>query len=108
MLAARDWEEDADDRLRLLFACAHPALAMEARVALTLHAVAGLTTREIAHAFLVTEPTMAQRFEAVQKRVNAACARAGRNVSTVQLIAVSKRQPLEALREAYAGGVVGA
>ncbi len=47
---------------------------------------------------------MAQRFEAVQKRVNAACARAGRNVSTVQLIAVSKRQPLEALREAYALG----
>lgn len=72
VLAARDWEEDADDRLRLLFACAHPALSMEARVALTLHAVAGLTTREIAHAFLVTEPTMAQRLVRAKRRIRGA------------------------------------
>ncbi|MBX7114633.1 MAG: YggS family pyridoxal phosphate-dependent enzyme [Myxococcaceae bacterium] len=52
----------------------------------------------------MSELTLAQRFEAVQARIHAACARAGRNVSSVQLIAVSKRQPLEALREAYALG----
>jgi len=50
-----------DDRLRLLFTCAHPALPLEARVALTLRTVAGLTTTEIARAFFVPEATMAQR-----------------------------------------------
>ena len=50
-----------DDRLRLIFTCCHPALAMAARVALTLRLVGGLTTTEIARAFLVPEPTMAQR-----------------------------------------------
>ncbi len=50
-----------DDRLRMLFTCCHPALAPAARVALTLRLVGGLTTAEIAHAFLVPEPTMAQR-----------------------------------------------
>ncbi len=50
-----------DDRLRLMFTCCHPALAPAARVALTLRLVAGLTTGEIAHAFLVPEATMAQR-----------------------------------------------
>src|SRR6266511_2215760 len=50
-----------DDRLRLIFACCHPALALEVRVALTLRYAAGLTTREIANGFLVPEPTMAQR-----------------------------------------------
>jgi len=48
-----------DDRLRLIFTCCHPALASEARVALTLRALTGLTTTEIANAFLVPEPTMA-------------------------------------------------
>ena len=48
-----------DDRLRLIFTCCHPALAQEAQVALTLRAVAGFTTQEIAAAFLVSEPTMA-------------------------------------------------
>lgn len=71
-IVARGWDEDADDRLRLLFACAHPALAMEARVALTLHAVAGLTTREIAHAFFVSEPTMAQRLVRAKRRIRGA------------------------------------
>ncbi len=50
-----------DDRLRLIFTCCHPALAMGVRVALTLRLLGGLTTAEIAHAFLVPEPTMAQR-----------------------------------------------
>ncbi|MEV4623152.1 sigma-70 family RNA polymerase sigma factor [Asanoa sp. NPDC049573] len=50
-----------DDRLRLIFTCCHPALALPARVALTLRLLGGLTTAEIARAFLVEEPTMAQR-----------------------------------------------
>jgi RNA polymerase sigma-70 factor (ECF subfamily) len=50
-----------DDRLRLIFTCCHPALATGAQVALTLRLLGGLTTSEIAHAFLVPEPTMAQR-----------------------------------------------
>jgi RNA polymerase sigma-70 factor, ECF subfamily len=50
-----------DDRLRLIFTCCHPALATRAQVALTLRLLGGLTTAEIAHAFLVPEPTMAQR-----------------------------------------------
>ena len=50
-----------DDRLRLIFTCCHPALATGAQVALTLRLLGGLTTPEIAHAFLVPEPTMAQR-----------------------------------------------
>jgi RNA polymerase sigma-70 factor (ECF subfamily) len=56
-------EEDAvrDDRLRMIFTCCHPALASGAQVALTLRLVGGLTTAEIARAFLVPEPTMAQR-----------------------------------------------
>jgi len=52
---------EADDRLRLIFTCCHPALPQEAQVALTLRAVAGFTTAEIAAAFLVAEPAMAQR-----------------------------------------------
>jgi RNA polymerase sigma-70 factor (ECF subfamily) len=56
-------EEDAvgDDRLRLIFTCCHPALALSVQVALTLRLLGGLTTAEIARAFLVPEPTMAQR-----------------------------------------------
>ena len=50
-----------DDRLRLIFTCCHPALAPAAQIALTLRLLGGLTTAEIAHAFLVPEPTMAQR-----------------------------------------------
>src|SRR5207237_8051585 len=50
-----------DDRLRLIFTCCHPALATSAQVALTLRLLGGLSTAEIAHAFLVPEPTMAQR-----------------------------------------------
>lgn len=50
-----------DDRLRLIFTCCHPAPALEAQVALALRTLAGLTTSEIARAFLVAEPTLAQR-----------------------------------------------
>src|SRR5262249_53210242 len=58
-----------DERLSLLFTCCHPALAPDARVALTLQAVAGLTAAEIARAFLVPEPTMAQRLGRAQRAV---------------------------------------
>ena len=58
-----------DDRLRLIFTCCHPALPMEARVALTLRTLAGLTTPEIARAFLVPEATMAQRLVRAKKKI---------------------------------------
>jgi RNA polymerase sigma factor (sigma-70 family) len=60
---------EADDRLRLIFTCCHPALAQEAQVALTLRAVAGFTTQEIAAAFLVSEPTMAQRIVRAKRKI---------------------------------------
>ena len=59
----------ADDRLRLVFTCCHPALSMEARVALTLKVVAGLSTAEVARMFLVPEPTMGQRLLRAKKRI---------------------------------------
>jgi RNA polymerase sigma-70 factor (ECF subfamily) len=58
-----------DDRLALVFTCCHPALAAEVRVALTLREVAGLTTAEIAHAFLVAEPAMAQRLVRAKRKI---------------------------------------
>lgn len=58
-----------DDRLRLIFTCCHPALAPEAQVALTLRLIAGLQTPEIAHAFLVPEPTMAQRLVRAKRKI---------------------------------------
>ena len=61
-----------DDRLRLVFTCCHPALAREAQVALTLRLVCGLTTAEIAQAFLVAEPTMAARVTRAKKKISAA------------------------------------
>jgi RNA polymerase sigma-70 factor, ECF subfamily len=61
-----------DDRLALVFTCCHPALAAEARVALTLREVAGLTTPEIAHAFLVAEPAMAQRLVRAKRKIRKA------------------------------------
>jgi RNA polymerase sigma-70 factor (ECF subfamily) len=68
-------EEDEvipDDRLRLIFTCCHPALAREAQVALTLRLVCGLTTVEIAQAFLVAEATMAARVTRAKKKISAA------------------------------------
>jgi RNA polymerase sigma-70 factor, ECF subfamily len=61
-----------DERLALVFTCCHPALALEAQVALTLRQVAGLTTPEIARAFLVAEPAMAQRLVRAQRKIRSA------------------------------------
>jgi RNA polymerase sigma-70 factor, ECF subfamily len=58
-----------DDRLRLIFTCCHPALPLEQRIALTLKTLGGLTTGEIAKAFLVTEPTMAQRLVRAKRKI---------------------------------------
>jgi RNA polymerase sigma-70 factor, ECF subfamily len=61
-----------DERLELIFACCHPALALDAQVALILRALGGLTTGEIARAFLVPEPTMAQRLVRAKRKIKAA------------------------------------
>lgn len=69
-----DWAEDRveDDHLRLIFTCCHPALAMDARVALTLREVCGLTTEEIASAFLSSPATLAQRIVRAKKKIRSA------------------------------------
>jgi RNA polymerase sigma-70 factor, ECF subfamily len=64
--------ELSDDRLRLIFTCCHPALAQEAQVALTLHTLCGLSTEEIARAFLVPPPTLAQRLVRAKRKIRAA------------------------------------
>jgi RNA polymerase sigma-70 factor (ECF subfamily) len=64
-----DTEEIPDDRLRLIFTCCHPALALEAQVALTLRTLCGLETDEIARAFLVPEATMAQRLVRAKRKI---------------------------------------
>jgi RNA polymerase sigma-70 factor (ECF subfamily) len=74
--AVEDVIDDAttfpDERLELVFTCCHPALATEAQVALTLRTLGGLTTPEIARAFLVPEPTMAQRLVRAKRKIKAA------------------------------------
>jgi RNA polymerase sigma-70 factor (ECF subfamily) len=67
-----EMDQIPDDRLRLVFTCCHPALAREAQVALTLRLVCGLTTDQIAHAFLVSEPTMAARVTRAKKKISGA------------------------------------
>jgi RNA polymerase sigma-70 factor (ECF subfamily) len=67
--ADRDGEGIEDDRLRLIFTCCHPALPAEARVALTLREVCGLTTEEIARAFLTSAPTVAQRIVRAKAKI---------------------------------------
>ena len=70
--AGRDCDDDSgipDDRLRLMFTCCHPALSLEARVALTLRTLAGLTTAQIARAFLVPEQTMAKRLVRAKHKI---------------------------------------
>jgi RNA polymerase sigma-70 factor, ECF subfamily len=64
-----DTSQIPDDRLRLIFTCCHPALALEAQVALTLRTLCGLETDEIARAFLVPEPTMAQRLVRAKRKI---------------------------------------
>jgi RNA polymerase sigma-70 factor, ECF subfamily len=61
-----------DERLELIFTCCHPALALDAQVALTLRTLGGLTTEEIARAFLVPEPTMAKRLVRAKRKIKAA------------------------------------
>jgi RNA polymerase sigma-70 factor (ECF subfamily) len=79
LLHMRETSEDTmnattfpDERLELVFTCCHPALAIEAQVALTLRTLGGLTTDEIARAFLVPEPTMAQRLVRAKRKIKAA------------------------------------
>jgi len=79
MIASLSYEEEPDmddsipdDRLKLMFTCCHPALALEAQVALTLHTLGGLSTHEVARAFLVAEPTMAQRLARARKKIREA------------------------------------
>ncbi|MBV9101804.1 MAG: RNA polymerase sigma factor [Candidatus Dormibacteraeota bacterium] len=68
-MASGSSEGEPDDRLRLVFTCCHPAIAREAQVALTLRAVMGMTTAEIARAFLVSEATMAQRIVRAKRKI---------------------------------------
>ncbi|MBE1577041.1 RNA polymerase sigma-70 factor (ECF subfamily) [Amycolatopsis roodepoortensis] len=72
--AEPEWDESGvhDDRLRLIFTCCHPALSMEGQIALALRTLAGLTTAEIARAFLVTEATMSQRLVRVKRKIRTA------------------------------------
>src|SRR5438876_143860 len=68
---AEDMEETSipDERLKLMFTCCHPSLALEAQVALTLHTLGGLSTQEVARAFLVAVPTMAQRLARARSKI---------------------------------------
>jgi len=66
---APEMTELQDDRLRLIFTCCHPSLAADAQIALTLRTLGGLSTAEIARAFLVSEPTMAQRLVRVKRKI---------------------------------------
>jgi len=68
MLGSDD-QQIPDERLRLIFTCCHPALAMEARVALTLRTVGALSSREIARAFLISEPTVQQRLVRAKRKI---------------------------------------
>ncbi|MGW3954586.1 RNA polymerase sigma factor [Streptomyces sp. NPDC004752] len=68
----RESDDVPDERLRLFFTCCHPALAVEAQVALTLRCLAGLSTPEVARAFLVPEATMAQRIVRAKRKIRAA------------------------------------
>ena len=71
-MADDEMHEIPDERLRLIFTCCHPALAADARVALTLRTVGGLSTREISRAFLTPEPTVAQRLVRAKRKIRQA------------------------------------
>ena len=90
--------EQADDTLLLMFLCCHPALSPASAVALTLRAVGGLTTREIAEAFLVPEATMAQRISRAKRTVD------GARFSTPADVAVVLRVLYLIFNEGYGGG----
>ncbi len=91
--------EQADDTLLLLFLCCHPALSPASAIALTLRAVGGLTTREIAEAFLVPEATMAQRISRAKRTVS------GQDFTTPADIAVVLRVLYLVFNEGYTGRV---
>ena len=67
-----DTEEIPDERLRLIFTCCHPALNQEAQIALTLRTLGGLSTTEIAHALLISEPTVGQRISRAKRKIREA------------------------------------
>lgn len=69
-----DWPQpsEPDDRLQLIFTCCHPALSRETQIALTLHTICGLSTGEIASAFLIPEPTVAQRLVRARRKIRQA------------------------------------
>jgi RNA polymerase sigma-70 factor, ECF subfamily len=69
VLSPADTTADPDDRLALIFTCCHPALGLESRVALTLRTLGGLSTAEIARAFMVSEPAMAQRLVRAKRKI---------------------------------------
>jgi RNA polymerase sigma-70 factor (ECF subfamily) len=71
MITTADWDDDLveDDQLRLIFTCCHPALGADAQIALTLREVCGLTTEEIARAFLTPAPTLAQRIVRAKNKI---------------------------------------
>jgi RNA polymerase sigma factor (sigma-70 family) len=91
--------EQADDTLLLLFLCCHPALSPASAIALTLRAVGGLTTREIAEAFLVPEPTMAQRISRAKRTI------AGEPLTAPGDVAVVLRVLYLIFNEGYGGRV---
>ncbi len=82
----RDDERVGDDRLRLIFMCCHPALVPEARIALTLREVCGLTTEEIAGAFLTSSSTLAQRIVRAKAKI-----RDARNAGSLSISGVAER-----------------
>ena len=81
VVPAPDQLPDRDDTLTLLFLCCHPALSVPSQLALTLRAVGGLTTGEIAKAFLVPEATMAQRISRAKQRIREEGARFGPSIT---------------------------
>lgn len=98
----RDGTEIADDRLRLVFTCCHPALSPEAQVALTLRLVCGLTTPEVARAFLVRLPTMAARITRAKAKI--ATARIPYRVPPVQELPARIEAVLDVVHLVYTTG----
>jgi predicted RNA polymerase sigma factor len=97
-----DEPDIVDDRLRLIFTCCHPAIALDAQVALTLRLVCGLTTAEVGRAFLVSEPTMAARITRAKKKI--AIARIPYRVPSVEEIPTRIDAVLTVLHLLYSTG----
>ena len=97
-----DEPDIVDDRLRLIFTCCHPAIALEAQVALTLRLVCGLTTAEVGRAFLVSESTMAARITRAKKKI--AIARIPYRVPSVEDLPIRTDAVLTVLHLLYSTG----